>query len=227
MKGKKRVQEVVTQFAKMNSRIHGKIKLCSLASTIGIDAEHLDRLMTDPAAVQLGFNTDASLKLMVEESQHVSSSLRLSKADPLERTQGVKQIERRFAVGQWLDSSRTGIARQNVLLEYRDYEPDISNPGCFDPRTAGRIENLTKLLKQHKEQVFRIPRCVWWTFEKNQIILAFETAKTLSQDPMSLRSLLPRDPKLSLNNKAKLALGLAKCLANLQMVKLVRERSPI
>jgi len=61
MKGKKRVENVVKNFAELNERIREKIKLCSLALTSGIDLKgHLERLQIDSAAKQLGFDLDAS-----------------------------------------------------------------------------------------------------------------------------------------------------------------------
>ena len=224
LKGKRRVQEVIGHFAKLNSRIHEKIKLCSFSSAIGVDLRHLERLQTDPVSIELGFHLDASLKLMAENAQQLCVNLELSKEESIDQVRNLSMVEKRFAIGKWTGTSVPSSEEQNILVEYRDYEPDFCAPNNIDDRMKGRVESLAKLLQQPKEQVFRIPCCLWWSYvpASKQILLAFKIPGDLGQQPTSQFSLLHQDLKMSLNNKVKLALGLSKCLAQLQMVKWVR-----
>jgi hypothetical protein len=221
MKGKRRVETVISHFAKLNERIHEKIKLCSLASYIGVDTRHLERLQTDPFSIKLGFHMDASLKLMAENQQQEPTRLELTREESIDQVKDLKMIEERFAIGKWKVKDIEQDTEQDVLIEYRDYEPDPSFPNTLDHRTNSRVESLARLLQQPKEQVFRIPRCLWWTYVPTRILLAFKISGGLRQTPKSLLYLLRQELKLSLNNKFKLALGLSKCLAQLQMVKWV------
>lgn len=88
------------------------------------------------------------------------------------------------------------------------------------------MDALAKLLHQPKELVFRIPRCVGWTYSKPEEIIAFvfDLEKPMDNDPVSLLSLLgDREIKIFLGDKFKLALGLARCISQLHMVNWVHE----
>ena len=215
LRDKKRVEVIVSNFAALNSRIHEKVKLCSFASSIGLDVQHLRRLEQDPNAVGLGFNFDATLRLMAEQTQDNSEPLQIFEEVFADKPLDSTAVEERFATGTWHG--------KDVLFEKRNAEPQQPS-NRLDERTAERMESLAKLLQQPKEQLFRIPRCIWWTYQaqRQQILLAFEIGSTLQQPPTSLRRLLGLDLKISLNDKFRLGFGLARCIAQFQMVRWVR-----
>jgi hypothetical protein len=214
MKGKKRVEKVVLNFAELNGQIKEKIKLCSLALDRGVDLKgHLERLQTDPAAKQLGFDVNAALLAhMIHSSPGPVEDAHLS-AEAF--TAGLNEIIKLPEV--------FSLAKMNgklVLLEERDYHADVVNPRQLDARTKGQIDALAKLLKQPREQDFRIPPCLWWTHlpDKQKIYLAFETQSGVRQSPISLNQLLSLDLRLSLSKKFQLAHSLARCLSQFQLV---------
>jgi hypothetical protein len=213
IKGKKRVENVVKHFADLNGRIREKIKLCSLALTSGIDLKgHLERLQVDSAAKQLGFDLDATLRLMADATPDSSISSEMdSKTFAIEVSASIP-VEENFLLGGWRGST--------VLLEQRSHQADPGEPRALDTRTIDRIEALAKLLQQPRETVFRIPPCSWWTYlpDQRRIYLAFKIESGLGQPPVSLQYLLDLDLKLSLNKKFALAYSLARCLAQFQVV---------
>jgi hypothetical protein len=213
MKGKKRVESVIKNFADLNGRIREKIKLCSLALTSGIDLKgHLERLQIDSAAKHLGFDLDANLRLMADAAPDSSPSLEMAPDVFAVEVSARVPVEESFFLGAWKGNT--------VLLEQRSHQADPSEPRTLDTRTADRIEALAKLLQQPRETVFRIPPCSWWTYlpDQRRIYLAFKIESGLGQAPVSLQYLLNLDLKLSLNKKFTLAYSLARCLAQFQVV---------
>lgn len=218
MRGKKRVENVVKHFADLNGRIREKIKLCSLALTSGIDLKgHLERLQTDSAAKELGFDLDANLRLMADAIPDASTTLRMSSDKFIAQVSVRVPVEDNLFLSEWKGNT--------VLLEQRSHQANPSEPLALDTRTAGRIEALGKLLQQPRETVFRIPPCSWWTYlpDQRQTYLAFKVESGLGQPPVSLQYLLDRDLKLSLNKKFALAYSLARCIAQFQVVGWVSE----
>ena len=213
---KKQTEKTIRDFGDLNSRILDQIKLVCLGSAIGVDLRHLNHLKEDDNSKRLGFDVDATLKLTVGESQGNAQSLELMKPQWIELLRHTKHVEGEFAV---LDCD--GVY---MLQEARAYVPFPQTPYALDPRTQDRVDALARLLSQPKEQVFRIPKCVGWKFVslQNHIAFLFEVPRGVKPHPVSLVKLL-EDPnlKVSLGSKFLLAYGLAKCMAQLHMVRWV------
>jgi hypothetical protein len=189
-------------------------KTFSLALTSGIDLKgHLERMQSDPAAKQLGFDVDAKLLDHMVDNSKGSAVETFKDAESFnsEITDMVK-LDEDFSIASWAGTS--------LLLEGRYHQPDFNDPRKLDSRTRERIETLVKLLQQPRERAFRIPPCLWWTHvaDKRKILLAFSIESGLGQPPTSLQHLLALDLKLSLNKKFALAYSLAKCLSQFQLV---------
>lgn len=89
-----------------------------------------------------------------------------------------------------------------------------------------RIDALAKLLHQPKELVFRIPRCIGWKYTKadQNIAFVFDLEKPVDYAPTDLLTVLSVNTmKISLGDKFRLALGLARCISQLHMVQWVSE----
>ena len=213
---KKQTEKIIRDFGDLNSRILDHIKLVCLGSTIGVDLRHLNHLKEDDNSKRLGFDLDATLKLTVGESQGQAQSLELMNPQWIEILRHTSHVEGEFAV---LDCG--GVY---MLQETRAYVPFQQTPHALDPRTQDRVDALARLLQQPKEQVFRIPKCVGWKFVslQNHIAFLFEVPRGVKPHPVSLVKLL-EDPsmKVSLGSKFQLAYGLAKCMAQLHMVRWV------
>ena len=217
LRDKKRIEEVIKRFVVLNQRVHQKVKLCSFAGSIGLDVQHLQRMQQDPVAKDLGYQYDAKLRLIREEVHSGGEDLKI--AESMETWTDTLEVEERFATAHWYG--------KKILLERRRYEVDYTekSSGVLNGRYLKEVNSLASLLRQPKEQVFRIPRCLGWKYASQQqtILFAFEIEGNSDQTPISLLRLLQMDLKLSLNDKFKLALALATCVAQLQMVKWVIE----
>ena len=213
---KKQTEKTIREFGDLNSRILEQIKLVCLGSAIDVDLRHLNHLKEDDNSKRLGFDVDATLKLTGGESQANAQSLELMNPHWIELFRHTKHVEGEFAV---LDCD--GV---HMLQEARAYVPFPQTPYALDPRTQDRVDALARLLQQPKEQVFRIPKCVGWKFValQNHIAFLFEVPRGVKPHPVSLVGLLD-DPnlKVSLGSKFMLAYGLAKCMAQLHMVRWV------
>ncbi|KAL3421517.1 hypothetical protein PVAG01_07961 [Phlyctema vagabunda] len=220
LRDKKRTEEVLANFSDLNSRIHENIKLWSLASSIGVDMQHLQRLRNDQASISLGFNLDASLQLAAGDARAVTGTLELQGEKWVETLTHSKTVEERFALVTTKES--------RLLQENRSYEANHHRckDAGIDTRTKDRVDGLAKLLQQPKDQVFCIPRCMGWKYLPDQarIAFAFEIPSGINSDPLSLHRLLAMpNVKPTLGDKFRLAFKLANCMAQLQMVKWVHE----
>lgn len=216
VRDKKRTEEVLRSFADLNSRIHENIKLWSLATSIGVDLQHLERLQNDQSSVELGFNVDAALQLAAGDARMAGGTLELLEDGWEDALRNSKAVEERFGLITWNGSK--------YLQENRLYDDHRHDSKEIDARTRDRVDGLAKLLQQPKEHIFRIPRCVGWKHIPNlrRITFAFEIPSDLSPEPVSLRHLLDSPHiKLALGEKFQLAFGLARCIAQLQMVRWV------
>ena len=213
------METILHEFANLNSRIHEKIKLCCLASSLGLDLRHLMRLQEDSNSKLLGFNIDAALKLTAiqsEETTGISLELKdmfwdnvLKPITPL-ANQGL------FAT--------VVIDSQSYIHESYPYELHGDSDWENDRRTRGRVEGLARILHQPKEQVFRIPRCVGWGYLQHQKLISFVFESPEKTEPISLLQLLFKNGvKPSLGDKFRLALGLANSIAQLHMIRWVHE----
>jgi len=207
----------------MNSRIHEKVKLWCLASQLGVDLQHLQHLRDDANSKILGFDIDATLRLTAWDAESLPGTLELTR----ELWEGI--LKSQSALNDRFATSRMN--GRSLLIERFPYEIDNvsfshSGSNTIDPRSRTRVDALAKLLHQPKELVFRIPRCVGWTYSQPEEIIAFvfDLEKPMDNDPVSLLSLLgDRETKIFLGDKFKLALGLARCISQLQMVNWVHE----
>jgi hypothetical protein len=223
LRDKKRVETIIQNFRAMNSRIHDKVKLWCLASQLGVDLQHLQHLRDDTNSKILGFDVDATLRLTAWDAESLPGTLELNNQSWKDIQTAKTAMNDRFSIAQM--SGRT------LLIETFPYETDNSSSSqvdqnSIDPRSRTRVDALAKLLHQPKELVFRIPRCTGWAYSKSDqaISFVFDLERPLDSRPVSLLSLLgDRETKISLGDKFKLALGLARCIAQLHMVQWVHE----
>lgn len=211
---KKRADTIVSNFAELNCGIHEHIKLLCLGSSVGIDIKHLERLQNDKNSQDLGFNTDATLRLTSSNAKELPGTLELP--DVWTKILGGQVAPYHFVIFE--------IDGTNLLRENRVYEGRDEQVNDLDPITRSRVDALAKLLHQPKEQVFRIPRCRGWKYigSQKRIAFVFENPSAQSSKPISLQELVAsNNEKPSLGSKFLLAHGLAKCVAQLHMVRWV------
>ena len=149
---KKRAEIIVSNFADLNGSIHEHIKLLCLGSSVGIDLRHLEGLQKDKNSRDLGFNTDATLRLTSNNAKEVPGTLELPDV-------WTDKLEDQVAAEHFAIFQKDGV---NLLRENRVYEGHHDQADELDPITRSRVDALAKLLQQPKEQVFRIPRCTGW-----------------------------------------------------------------
>ena len=216
LRDKKHTEKLLQEYGDLNGRIHEQIKLICLGSSIGLDLRHLHHLKTNDNSRTLGFDIDATLKLSIGASDGDATSLELTHPRWTNLLSSATSGQGSFMVLKGNDTF--------VLQESRSYAPLTQETHHIDPRTRDRVESLARLLRQQKEQVFRIPRCIGWMYVplQKQIAFLFEIPQGVTPEPISLLQLLGiADMKLSLGSKFQLALGLAKCMAQLHMVRWV------
>ena len=221
---KKRTETIITEFTDLNRRIHENIKLFILGSSLSVNPErHLRHLQSSLASQQLGFSVDATLRLHAENVEETVENCSLPR-EPWEglvlAARPVPGHEQRYAIARDVDSSKS-----QLILEYRHYEPLGSQTSQeLDERTGKLLNWLARLLKMSKEEYFLVPQCRGWTYIPSQqrIAFVFETPPGFKGVPTSLLDLLrdSRD-KLSLNERLRIAFGLARSLSYLQMVQWV------
>lgn len=210
---KKRAEEILCDFTTLNGDVHEKIKLLCLASDLGLNIqhriEHFQRLQSDESSIKLGFSTDATLRLAAPDLQASSDTLELSNA-----WEGSLRIAPPARGGFGL-IEHEGI---KYLLEHR--------PCDLDERTRLRLEELARLLAQPKEISFCMPHCIGWKKipDVQQVGFVFDIPPGASPRPTSLFRLLDtRNVRLSLGQRFRLSVALARCISQLQMVKWVHE----
>lgn len=220
---KKRIEAIIDNFSDVNARIHENVKLWSLATSLGIDLQHMERLKENDDAKALGFDVDAKLQMAATMTQPVSQTLEVQ--DPLVRQSlnSVTTYEDRFGVIDW--------DGKPMLVEYRSYNLLSPVPVDLDPRSKDLVDSLANLLHQPKEMVFRIPRCTGWVRQValNRVAYIFAVPDGAEPAPISLLKALPTPgsgassqvPTPSLGHRFQLAHKLAKCISQLQLVKWV------
>jgi hypothetical protein len=223
---KKRTEAITIEFTDLNRRIHENIKLFILGSSLSVNPErHLRHLESSLSSRQLGFNIDATLRLHAENAEETVERCDLPQI-PWERNMStarpVPGSEQRYAMIDDIDNPGS-----SLILEYRRYEPVESQTGqdTIDERTEKLLNWLARLLKMSKEEYFLVPRCRGWRYIpiQEKIAFVFDTPSSFTGVPTSLLDLL-RDSraKLSLNEKLRIAFGLARSISHLQMVQWVR-----
>ncbi|KAH8672049.1 hypothetical protein BGZ60DRAFT_504986 [Tricladium varicosporioides] len=224
---KKRVETIVESFRDMNGRIHEKVKLWCLASQLGVDLQHLQHLQNDTNSKLLGFDVDATLRLTAWDAESLPGTLEMQPSAWQKILKYEEKLNERFSTSKLTGST--------FLVERFAYDIDslpssqaslLSGNEMIDGRSRTRIDALAKLLHQPKELVFRIPRCVGWKYNppERTIAFIFDLEKPLSCKPVDLLALLGDSSiKISLGDKFRLALGLARCISQLHMVHWVHE----
>ncbi|EJT75451.1 hypothetical protein GGTG_05385 [Gaeumannomyces tritici R3-111a-1] len=240
---KKRVEAILCQFSDFNNRIHENIKLCCLATTIGVDLAHLRRLEDDVSSRVLGFDTDARLRQIVAaDAGSRDCGPGLASFEILGGADGAAELTLRPSEFVRDDSDgRFGIAithsrendntpgreRRPLLVEYRSYAPESPVSVDLDDRTKDLVDQLARLLRQPKGVVFRTPRCEGWVRQPEHNRVAFLFAIPDNVDPMSvslLKILSSKDvPPPPLGQRFLLAGHLARCISQLQLVKWVHK----
>ncbi|CEF83668.1 unnamed protein product [Fusarium graminearum] len=222
---KKRIEVIVHNFSDLNARIHENIKLWSLATSMGIDLQHLERLKENNDAKTLGFDIDAKLHMVATMTQPISQTLEVE--DPLVRQDlnKVTTFEDKFGIFHW--------DGKPMLVEYRSYNLQSPVPVDLDPRSKDLVDSLASLLHQPKEMVFRTPRCTGWVrqINHNRVAYIFAVPEGGEPAPVSLLKALPpldsssssQLPTPSLGHRFQLAHKLARCISQLQLVKWVHE----
>jgi hypothetical protein len=211
------VEAIVVDFSDLNGRIHENIKLWCLGTSIGVNLRHLKHLESNPSSQILGFDVDARLQIATSQAAGHGTSLEISEPGLREALADVRKLGDRFGV-----ITRNG---RNFLLEYRSYNPEAPVPVELDERTRGLVDKLANLLHQPKELFFRTPNCVGWFRQTrtNQVAYVFDIPEGFHPSPVSLLDVLesgnPAAPSLS--QKFWLALSLARCISQLQLVKWV------
>jgi hypothetical protein len=223
---KKRVEAIVHNFHDLNSRIHEKVKLWCLASELGVNVQHLHHLRSDDTSRQLGFDVDATLRLTAWDAEVPSETLEIQDPAWDKYIQVIEPVPNQGLFATFTKDGATLIQENHAYeQDSRTFRPgDLSKEAVVEPRTKKRIESLARLLHQPKEQIFRIPRCLGWKYlpMQNCIAFVFEVQPTPEAEPLSLLRLLNNNTmKPSLGEKFRLALGLARCVSQLHMVKWV------
>ncbi|KAH6898223.1 hypothetical protein B0T10DRAFT_555557 [Thelonectria olida] len=222
---KKRIEVIVHNFSDLNARIHENVKLCSLATSLGINLQHLERLKENNDAKTLGFDVDAKLHMTATMTQPISQTLEVEDLQVSQDLKKVTTFEDRFGVFHW--------DGKPMLVEYRSYNLQSPVPVDLDPRSKDLVDSLASLLHQPKEMVFRTPRCTGWVRQvnHNRVAYIFAVPEGAEPAPVSLLRALPplgsssssKSPTPSLGHRFQLAHKLAKCISQLQLVKWVHE----
>lgn len=214
---KKRVMILTKNFGELNSRILANIKLWCLSMSVGVSLHHLRLLEGDPNSRQLGFDTDARLKLAATDSEILGETFEIRDPNLLLAVENAQSFGDKFGIVEWNGTL--------ALIERRSYAIDAPVPVAIDSRTRELVENLARLLRQPKELVFRMPSCMGWTLKPltNEYSFIFAVPPGVQPAPMSLLQVLSlsESMKPSLGDKFRLALGLARCISQLQLVKWV------
>jgi hypothetical protein len=98
LRDKKRTEEVLNNISDLKSRIHENIKLWSLATSLGLDTQHLERLQNDQNSIDLGFNIDATLQLAAGDAQTIAGTLELGEQPWADAINGSIPVEERFGL---------------------------------------------------------------------------------------------------------------------------------
>jgi hypothetical protein len=211
---KKRVENIVRSFSDRNDRLHEKVKLWCLASQLGVQLEHLQHLQQDETSKRLGFDKDATLRLVQWDAQNMERSLELTDPSWDEFLKQITNVEHQGMFKMFLKDGVTMIQENHSYDEPR-HIPDLQDdakPPTVDLRTRNRIDSLAKLLRQPK-----------YLSNQKSIAFVFEVQPKPEGEPISLlRLLFDPDRRPALGDKFRLALGLSRAVSQIHMVKWVR-----
>ncbi|KAL2846887.1 hypothetical protein BJY01DRAFT_213151 [Aspergillus pseudoustus] len=217
---RKRVAAILRSFEDRNARVKSKVEFWCFVSQLGASVDHLKHLQTNESSRRLGFDRDASLRLTqcsLPGSGHAAETLELVDLSWDLYLRDIQPIKHQGALTAF---TKDGAA---YVQENHKY---IGQDSMVDARTKHKIESLARLLHQPKEQLFRILPCVGWKFlpAHSCITFVFEIPSRPLGIPVSLQSrLFNRSERPELGDRFRLALGLAKCIAQLHMVQWLHE----
>jgi hypothetical protein len=221
---RKRVAAILRSFEDRNARLKSKVEFWCFVSQLGASVDHLKHLQTNESSRRLGFDRDASLRLTqcsLPESGEQADTLELM--DP-SWNQHIREIQSIKHQGSLTTFTKDGTTYVQENHEY------LGQDTVVDLRTRHKVESLASLLHQPKEQLFRILPCVGWKYlpAHGSIAFVFEIQPQPLGSPVSLQRLLfDRPDRPELRDRFRLALGLAKCIAQLHMVQWVRHPSDL
>ncbi|KAK5095861.1 hypothetical protein LTR70_003180 [Exophiala xenobiotica] len=228
VRDKKRVEILIRKFNDQIQRVQDNVKLWCLANQLGVDPGHLQRLQNDEGSRKLGFDLDATLRLTQRDAAGQTTSLELPENQWASSLDSSTKVVRAPAFCTFTKDGKLFLQENHV------YDPpdwwlarcDNRTAVTVDPATKNRIEALARLLHQPKEQVFRIPPCLGWSYLQQKRCVSFVFSASCS--PISLLELLTPKPKAEgpnpeLGDKFRLAAGLATCVAQLHMVGWLHE----
>jgi hypothetical protein len=155
---RKRVAAILRSFEDRNARLKSKVEFWCFVSQLGASVDHLKHLQTNVSSRKLGFDRDASLRLTqysLPGSREQARALELT--DP-SWNQHIKEIQPIKYQGSLTTFTKDGTTYVQENHEY------IGQDTVIDLRTRHKIESLTSLLHQPKEQLFRILPCVGWKY---------------------------------------------------------------
>ncbi|KAF4539616.1 Protein kinase [Lasiodiplodia theobromae] len=98
LKDKKRVEAIIDRYGELNRRITENIKLWCLATSIGVNLQHLHRLRDDENAQALGFNVDATLQLATTDPGPPIETLELGSVVLTQALHEARVVEERFGI---------------------------------------------------------------------------------------------------------------------------------
>lgn len=236
LRDKERVESILRSYQLQNNRVHDKIKLWCLASDLGVNVQHLQRLQSDDNSKRIGFDTDASLKL-TQALQDTSVDLEL-KGSPWTDfvcSSPPSQFNSIFTTiqvqGRWL-------LRESFLFIPNPLIAPLATGNLphdtqLEERTGTKVKSLARLLHQPKEQIFRIPHCYGWSYSPQSSTISYFFEASVQNSigsgssnlkPLCLSDLLRRsDLKPELGFKYALACKLATSIAQLHMVQWLHE----
>lgn len=213
---KRRLESIIRNFAKENEKVNAQVELLCHATSVGVKLKHLERLKTNEHSKKLGFDLPAQLHLNTTGIQTSTSSLQLKEGSIFRSLAACSKDESGFAMIEH--------SERPLLVEFRCYAPDRTEPVILDDQKKARVELLAHLLCQRKDAVFRTLSCKGWVLEPhdNQVAFLFSVPDGVECKPYSLlRMLGMKDCRPSLGGRLRLAKSLANSICELQLVKWV------
>lgn len=213
---KRRLESIIKCFAEENGKVKSLVELLCHATIVGVKPKHLERLKTDEHSKKLGFHLPAQLHLSITGIQLSTSSLQLKVESLSNSLESCSKNESGLAMIEYLES--------HILVEFRSYAPEKTEPVILDGQKRARVELLAHLLCQQKDVVFRTLSCKGWVLQPhdNQVAFLFSIPEGVERNPYSLlRMLGTKDFRPSLGERLRLAKSLANSICELQLVKWV------
>jgi hypothetical protein len=213
---KGRLESILKRFSRKNKNLERQVQLVCHATSVGVKITHLDRLTTNEHSIELGFDAPAQLQLNVTDMATPTTSLQLHDPSVFRSLMKSPKFDGRFAVL----SQPSG----RLLVEFRSYAADKTEPVPLGDRPRERVEKLAHLLQERKDPMFHIMACQGWMLDaqENQVAFLFSIPESMEGTPISLLQLYNRKKRLpSLGERLRLAKSLASSICQLHLVKWV------